>query len=100
MTTMPVIHPNDPVYQGNTKYDHLTISEMISDDEGEGCLINGEYLFAEGECGSDDCIIYTPESFVVIPKTQGYFPVMSEATKKDCILELLKDKHGRNINFL
>lgn len=87
----------DPRYQEKTKYDHLTISEMVSDDLGEGCVINGEYLFAEGD---QDCIIFSTESFVLIPKTTGYFPVISPESKREVIVSLLKDRHGRNVNFV
>lgn len=70
---------------------------MITDDLGEGCVINGEYLFAEGD---QNCIIYRVDDFILIPKTTGYFPVISPESKKDVITDLLKSRHGRNVNFV
>lgn len=100
MRTLPITESRDPRYQTSSQYDHLTISEMVSDDEGEGCIINGEYLFAEGEEGSDNCIIYRIDDFILIPKTTGYFPVISPESKKEVIVDILKTRHGRNVNFV
>lgn len=88
---------NDPRYQEKTRYEHIRISEMITDDNSEGCVIQGEYLFASGE---QKCIIYLLSDFIVIPKTRGYFPVISEESKKELVEDILKTRHGRNVNFV
>lgn len=91
---------NNPIYQEKTKWDREVIGEPISDDNSEDCMLVGTYRFAQGFGGCDDCIDFNPDAFKLVAITEGYEPVISEEAKRDCILELLKAKHGRNVNFV
>lgn len=100
MTTMPTIHPNDPVYQGKTIRNNEAIAEPCCDDNNEDCMMVGTYLFIKGGFLTDDSVDFSLDDFRMVAFIEGYEPVISDEAKKDCIVELLKSKHGRNINFL
>ncbi|HEX6168260.1 MAG TPA: hypothetical protein VFZ33_01110 [Chitinophagaceae bacterium] len=101
MRTIPITSDrNNPIYQERTGWEKEMINERICDDNCEPCNMVGTYRFAQGFGGCDDCIDFNPDAFKLVAITEGYEPVISEEAKRDCILELLKAKHGRNVNFI
>lgn len=85
---------NDPRYQEKTAWSRLLLNEETRDDNDQPCNILGGYDFATG------AILFDVYDFKMVAHVSGYEPVINDLVKKEIIVSLLKEKHGRNVNFV
>lgn len=84
---------NDPRYSEPLKRDNEVLNEITVDDNNQECMIFGTYKYENG------IVVFYTDHFQLISQSD-YSPVMSEESKGEIIRDLIKDKHGRNVNFV
>lgn len=96
MTTMPITSDrNNPIYQEKTKWSKEVLGEPCTDDRSEDCMVLGTYRIAE------NTVDFDVDDFRLVPISDGYEPLYpSKEVMHEIIRDLLKDRHGRNVNFV